>query len=300
MVKNTIKKMHGLNTVQFMENLQLPQGAIYNGNIEEDPISAHWFHICPDSPDQLFSRQILLSSTPNRQFYFKRCYSTVSLTSMMPFNVYMQVIRLRVRHDIPNDYQGGNPGKFGEYTTIKYLSEIAAPLSIVPFGSMTSGNLFQKNFKILSNKVKIFRPGATKRITVKRRFGARPLTWSQDGDNNRAMFREGNQIAIVRFWGVPFYPRPQVPADNYCETTPYMITGIEHGFYSYYNMDDAVPTTTVQDSLAALRESTLEATMPTPCNLTTMGGINANYVPCDIRIPRNGSDLNAVNVRQDP
>lgn len=252
MVKNVVKKMHGLNTVQTLEISD--NTPLVNGYTAGSAITADYCHISPGSSFSLVTHipQLEMETNENdRQVYIKRGFATIYFTNQSPQNIYFQTLTLRARNDIPNDY-GTGTGHTMERTTLVSMMETGPGTATVqdPYLSCTFGNFFQKNFKILKNKVKQVRPGKTWSVAASFKPSNKPLT-PQMLDQTRAVFRRGTIIKFFRVWGIPYFD----PNESFHSVTPYIVSSVTKYYYSYYLMDDVIPSKASSTFLTITRPS---------------------------------------------
>lgn len=261
-MRHVVKKMHGLNTNQLIEFT--PE--ILKNQDSTQSQNAVTMEQAVDNPGGLGYILSAFSPSAEREFYIKRLYKTVTLVNGGLFPIMVQVFWLRARLDL--------------FQTCDNLMKIDAPDTIMSYTSNLTGPDFRKSWKVMKGKHMVMKPGHPYSFTVKSRYAGRqsPIIGSVEG-NTVYTYRKGNSCMYFKFDGIP-----QLSNATGTYTTAkssVIITGVARWFSSYYNMDDATPTsggvTYIPPNMPA--DNTL--INPTLYNGATQStpGLSSYYVP---------------------
>ena len=77
-------------------------------------------------------------------------------------------------------------------------------------------------------------------------------------------YRRGNIIQIFKFHGIPINDL-SVGATN-MSLSPFQIRGVQSTYYSWYNMDDAVPTSALLNNIPRNKAANMAGNNPTYAN----------------------------------
>lgn len=232
--------MNGLNVVQE-SHWATP---FYQNNDNSQSQQTTFF---AESVDQPFWLNTLLptmwENDEQNQVYIKRLYKTFTFTNCSQWPIMFEYMKLRLRNDLVfGATPGGNPS---------VAMGIDAPSPSLPFLSCTTGNTFQKTYKIISKKRKLLNPMRVCKMTAKSiyMYRNRPITGDVEAQDDY-LYKRGNTIMVVRAWGIPYqYRNLQLPAAQDTCLSPVLLRGIVNTYCSYYTMGDIDPTSTVVDNI---------------------------------------------------
>lgn len=237
-MKQVVKKMHGLNTMAYVQllspvNFNYGLGTQYQAALYIFNMSA---------PNQLaFNIPTWQTDPLDTQYWLKRLYTknTYTNTGLQP--IIMETWTIYCRTDLRDGetiVSIANEGVQGVTTT-----------SIVhmPYTSFAIGDSFRKHFKVMKVKRRILKPLQVKTVTNKvcKKYLRKPISRRVEGDSDYT-HREGNIITLVRFYGIPTnWTNAANIGTNETGMSYVQVRGIQHRYLSYYRMDDVTPTTGV-------------------------------------------------------
>lgn len=248
MVKNVVKKMHGLNTFQLTDSIRFLDSGLITGS----QLTAFNYKT-PDSP-QILGVVMPSLTTDDQQTYLKRLYVKTTWYNRGPLPCKVRHVWVRCRRDISSD-----TGTDGTVALAVIMAKNAPSAANVAYVSNTTGEEFHRFFKILKTTDRIRRPGRAWTTKVKSSISrSRPVTWSNNGNTTLYHFRKGNKLLITWITGMPF-PREDEPLSVQC-TGPYDVVAVDHHYCSFYNLDDVTPTSIVSSVFPAVRPSVIDIT----------------------------------------
>lgn len=271
MVKNVVKKMHGLNKRQYVDF-----DSYFNSGIEGGSQQASFAHISPDSPNNLEALVDTLVTNSLSQTYIKRCTAHATLYNVGTLPVHVKVLYVRVRRDVAAS--AGLDHSTALANILNFNASPSVSYYNMPFVSNTSSDEFQKTFKMLRSTNRFLRPGRKMDITVKRKFGNRVLNWVTDADNNQWYWRKGNRIAIWWIHGFPVSPF-NAPTESPGVLTGYHLTSMLKWYVSYYNMNDVSADSVVKLVVPATRPDVMQGFIAQPeVIVSNVGATGVDYV----------------------
>lgn len=159
-----------------------------------------------------------------------------------------------------------------------------APSATIPYLSTTTSNAFQKQCKIFYNKLHLVQPSMSVKCSLKKnRIRAKPWTGRYQANSDDYHVIKGDQTLLYFIWGYPSYIN-DITVNNF-RLMGYRMNILTTRYFSYYAMDDAIPTSTnfgqlpndtsgtVQSSWYTNRIKTFDTPTPSnpPVGVTTAG-----------------------------
>lgn len=222
-VKNVVKKMHALQTLQYPIFLD----PIITQNTSGGSQNAFTRYYTPDDPNDI--RNYFPGAAADEEIFIKRLYEQLLFTNTGVYPVYVQYAYLRARNDTTS--------------AINVIIAQDAPAVNQPYVSFTTGHDLQKQFKIIKSNSFFMRPAKTYKFKVKSIYANsnKPITKDVEGSTNY-QHKRGNTILVLRFMGVPIgYLNSGDTARNTC-LGPMNIRGVSNTYISYHTMSSKTTT----------------------------------------------------------
>lgn len=246
--------MHGLNKAQYVDWIPV-QGRVTNSTNQ----AAIGWEYALDDPRTLVELGVTLSNS-QFEFYPYKAHLEIKLYNYASAPCYIQVIKLRARIDI--DYPST---AFNEMAT-------DAPAVNNPFVSITTGNNFQKKFKILSNTTSLVKPSHCKTIKCSKKYRASKM-WTGRYEANQSYFYTRNNIVyVMRAWGMPLYGSESSIDVDRQQLSTLNVGGVVKRYFSWYAMDDSTPNSTLPGYLPLFKQNVYQ-----PKFYTTSGQQQFDY-----------------------
>lgn len=244
MVKNVVKKMHGLNVIQVINTGALNGSATTNSGTDQ---TRRLNIMDVDSPSNLQDLNIF---DGGRQVYFKRITACREFHNVGATSVRFMNVVVRARKDTPVSGSWPNIN-----TMVTQLLNDGIPYTY-NYASPFTSNKFQKMFKILSTKRKLLRPGRLLKYRVKAYVPNRPYTEQVEANSDEWLLRRGNKLLLTFTQGVPYFLFNDYTTVNLGNQS---CTIVDHLYFSYYQMDDVEPTSTITSALPLTRAGDLQS-----------------------------------------
>jgi len=225
--------MHGLQIFQDINSID----PMTNGPDEEDSNIVEAIAWSVLSPNNLVQAGIVSTIQPDRQSYIKRATVEVWYKNVYAFPVRLVSIKCKARRDLTI-----------AAANIYSVMEDGAPL-FFPYMSYTTGNTFQKLFKILKTKDRLMAGGAVKKIVRKDyQYSNRAVNADVEGNNVDYTYRKGNIIWVDIFHGSPVYCTSDEPSRHIVCSRFLVVTQYRY-YYSWYRMDLTTPASNITENI---------------------------------------------------
>lgn len=233
--------MHGMNKSQINSFIPLLTNTLSSG---EQVAELAEFYL--DSPSVLQTLGITVQSD-NAEFYMYRNVMTLHLKSYGWSPVWVQCIKLYSREDISYNQ-----------TVLGIMGADAPPVNY-PFFSCTTSNVFQKQFKILSNKVYRLQPDAILKLRLSRKYRSIPWTGEYQGNTINWKLTRGNLAMVIKVYGDILYAPNGPGGSNSQQLSSFTVGGILQRYASWYYMNDATPDSTNRGTIPLLTQTSQRA-----------------------------------------
>jgi len=225
--------MHGLQIYQDINSID----PMTNGDDPADSNIVEAIAWSVLSPNNLVQATIVSTVQPDRQSYIKRATLEVWFKNIYTFPVRLVSIKCKARRDLTI-----------AAANIYSVMEDGAPL-FFPYMSYTTGNTFQKLFKILKTKDRLIGGGAVKKIVRKDyQYSNRAVNADVEGNNVDYTYRKGNVVWVDIIHGTPAFCSSELPSRHIVCSRFYVITQYRY-YYSWYRMDLTTPTSNITENI---------------------------------------------------
>lgn len=274
-MKHVVKKMHGLNTVQYTDFVGSVQQNVLSGSLQA--AAASIFDV--SGPSQLNTIIPGFSGSSTTQFWLKRLYYKLTLNNVgaVPYFLEHYIIYTR------NDTISGSTD-FVQLLTqdVTWAGNATFPAYRVAYASPFTGDTFRKSFKVLHHRRCLMRPNQPRTFTMKcqKNYLNKAISQEWEGDTNFSQ-RKGNILHFFRYYGV---------VSNCINSTgsgvsslgPVVQRGIIKTYLSYYRMDDVLPQSSIVSTLPLTLNGNNTAFMPVytlpVLGTTNIGGLDPVHV----------------------
>lgn len=231
--------------------------------------------LCPrdivdcSSPYFIYNSVLLPTSSstdPPWEYYLHKTRTTHYIRNNGAFPVYMDCYKIvsRNNQDAPGDTHANvleaiesfmGQTQFSSYSPFSDqggTSTTHTSLPLYPYNSAVSGYNFQRQFKILSHKTRLLQSGATKRLTLKRRWSSsKPIDRLDEANVDLYSIYKGNVFMYYRFYGVPLIHHANSPPNNETSLSPFIISRIQSTVVSFRLNSDQQPNRVFSSSIPA-------------------------------------------------
>lgn len=234
-----------------------------------------------DCNSPYFIQQAVLSqvtgggvSAPPVEVYIYKTKMTHMLRNCSSFPIYMDVYKIVARNSLPGPANTNTAvlssitssmrvglTTAGTYTPYPDLGVggITTSVEVEPFASAVMGYGFQKQYKILSHKVKVIAAGKCFRLVLNRRWSStKPVDFTDEGSQVVWSIYKGNKFIMYRFWGTPNVAVSVGAVQGSSLLAPFAVAGHQITEASFRYNSDASPSRTFSSSLP----STVPGSLP--------------------------------------